>query len=117
MYLVNTKSDICFAVNMLSQFQVEPRQEHWVAAKHILRYLRGTIMYGLRYASNSEVKLHEFNDLDWAGSAEYRKSTSGFCFSLGSAMISWVSRKHKYVPFSTAEAEYIAACDACMEEV
>jgi hypothetical protein len=69
MYLVNTRSDICFVVNMLSQFQVEPRQEHWVAAKHILRYLRGTIMYGLRYASNSEVKLHGFTDSDWAGSA------------------------------------------------
>jgi hypothetical protein len=60
MYLVNTRSDICFVVNMLSQFQVEPRQEHWVAAKHILRYLHGMIMYGLRYASNSEVKLHGF---------------------------------------------------------
>jgi hypothetical protein len=93
MYLVNTRPDICFVVNMLSEFQVEPRQEHWVVAKHILRYLRGTIMYGLRYASNSEVKLHGFTDSDWAGSAEDKKSTSGQCFSLGSTMISWASRK------------------------
>jgi hypothetical protein len=117
MYLVNTGPDICFVVNMLSQFQVECRQEHWVAAKHILRYLRGTIMCGFRYASNSEVKLHGFTDSDWAGSAEDRKSTSGLCFSLGSTMISWASRKHKSVALSTAEAEYIAACDACTKVV
>jgi hypothetical protein len=97
MYLVNTRPDSCFVVNMLSQFQVEPRQEHWIAAKHILRYFRGTITYGLRYASNSDVQLHGFTDSNWAGSANDRKSTSGMCFSLGSTMISWASRKHKSV--------------------
>jgi predicted membrane channel-forming protein YqfA (hemolysin III family) len=64
MYLVNTRPNICFVVNMLSQFQVEPRQEIWVVAKHILRYLCGMIMYGLRYTSNSEVTLHGFTDSD-----------------------------------------------------
>jgi len=39
MYLVNTRPDICFAINTLSQFMVKPRQVHWVAAKHVLRYL------------------------------------------------------------------------------
>jgi hypothetical protein len=39
MYLVNTKPNICFAVNTLSQFMVEPRRVHWVVAKHVLRYL------------------------------------------------------------------------------
>jgi hypothetical protein len=93
MYLVNTRSDICFVVNTLSQFQVEPRQEHWIAAKHVLRYIHGTINYGLRYTASSDIQLHGLTDFDWAGSAEYRKSTSGMCFSLGSAMISWGSRK------------------------
>jgi hypothetical protein len=61
------------------------------------------VNYGLRYVL--------------AGSVSDRKSTSGVCFSLGSTMISWASRKHKSVALSTAKAEYIAACDACMEEV
>jgi hypothetical protein len=117
MYLVNTRPDIFFAVNTLSQFQVEPRQEHWIAAKHVLRYIRGTINYGLIYTASSDIQLHEFTDSDWAGSAEDRKSTSGMCFSLGSAKISWGSRKQKSVALSTTEAEYMAACEACTEAV
>jgi hypothetical protein len=117
MYLVNTRPDICFAVNTLSQFQVEPRHEHWIAAKHVLRYIRGTINYGLRYTASSDVQLHGFTDLDWAGSAKDRKSTSGMCFSLGSTMISWGSRKQKSVALITTEAEYIATCEACTKAI
>jgi hypothetical protein len=117
MYLVNTRPDICFVVNTLSQFQVELRQEHWIAAKHVLRYIHGTINYGLRYTASSDIQLHGFTDSDWAGSAEDRKSTSGMCFSLGSAMISWSSRKQKSVALSTTEAEYMATCEACTEAV
>jgi hypothetical protein len=102
---------------MLSQFQVELRHEHWIAAKHILRYLHGTLNYGLRYVSNSDVQLQGYTDSNWVGSASDKKSTSGVCFSLGSATISWASRKQKSVALSIAEAEYIAACDACTEVV
>jgi hypothetical protein len=117
MYLVNTRPDICFVVNTLSQFQVEPRQEHWIAAKHVLRYIRGTINYGLRYTTYNDIQLHGFTDSDWAGITEDRKSTSGMCFSLGSAMISWSNRKQKSVALSTVEAEYMGACEACTEAV
>ena len=51
MYLVNTKSDICFVVNTLSQFMVESRMVHWVATKHVLKYLCGTVEYGMTYVS------------------------------------------------------------------
>jgi hypothetical protein len=113
MYLVNTRPSICFAVNTLSQFQVEPRHEHWIAAKHVLRYIHGTRNYVLRYTASNDIQLHGFTDSDWARSIEDRKSTSGMCFILGSTMISWGSRKQKSVTLSTTEAEYIAACEAC----
>jgi hypothetical protein len=96
---------------------VEPRQEHWVAAKHVLRYLRGTVEYGLRYLGDGEVKLQGYTDSDWAGSATDRKSTSGCCFSLGSTMISWFSRKQTSVALSSAEAEYMAASTASCEAI
>jgi hypothetical protein len=117
MYLVNTRPDICYAVSALSQFMSQPRQIHWVAAKHVLRYLRGTVGYGLRYASSVDMRLQGYVDSDWAGSAVDRKSTSGCCFSLGSAMVSWCSRKQTFVALSTAEAEYIAVCMAVCEAV
>ena len=52
MYLMNMRPGICFAVNTLSQFLTDPRHVHLIAAKHILRYLRGTIDYGLKYKVN-----------------------------------------------------------------
>jgi hypothetical protein len=84
---------------------VEPRHDHWIDVKHVLRYIRGTINYVLIYTAFSDIQLHGFIDSDWAGSAEDRKSTSGMCFFLGSTMIYWGSRKWKSVTLSTAEAE------------
>jgi hypothetical protein len=101
MYLTNTRPDICFAVNTLSQYMVEPRRVHLIATKHVMRYLKGTIDYGLRYASDREISLQGFTDSDWAGSVADRKSTSGCCFSMGSTMISWFSRKQTSVALST----------------
>jgi hypothetical protein len=74
MYLVNSRPYIFFSMNTLSQFPVEPRHEHWIAAKHVLRYICGTINYGLRYTAFSDIQLHGFTDSDWAGSAEDRKT-------------------------------------------
>jgi hypothetical protein len=64
MYLVNTRPNICFVVSTLSKFQVEPRHEHCIVAKHVLRYIRGTLNYGLRYTSSSDIQLHGFIDSD-----------------------------------------------------
>jgi hypothetical protein len=64
MYLVNTRPDICFAESTLSQFMVESRHFHWVAAEHVLRYLHGTIGYGLRYVLGGEVRLQGYTDSD-----------------------------------------------------
>jgi hypothetical protein len=93
MYLTNTRPDICFAVNTLSQYMVEPRRVHLVATKHVLRYLKGTVDYGLGYDADCEIRLHGYTVSDWAGSVANRKSTFGCCFSLGSGMISWFRRK------------------------
>ena len=68
MYLTNMRADICFAVNTLSQYMIEPRQVHLIAAKHVLKYLKGTIDYGLRYVADCEFGLVGYIDSDWAGS-------------------------------------------------
>jgi hypothetical protein len=117
MYLTNTRLDICFAMNTLSQFLVEPRHVHLVAAKHVMRYLKGTLDYGLSYDGDHNFTLSGYTDSDWAGSVFDRKSTSGCCFSLGSAMISWQSKKQSSIALSIAEAEYIVACSASCEAI
>jgi hypothetical protein len=117
MYLTNTKPDICFAVNTLSQFLVEPRHVHLVVAKHVMRYLKGTLDCGLNYDGDHDFTLSGYTDSDWAGSVSDRKSTSGCCFSLGSTMISWQSRKQSIIALSTAEAEYIVACSTSCEAI
>jgi hypothetical protein len=59
MYLVNTRPDSCYAVNVLSQSMSQSRQTHWIAVKHVLRYIRGTVGYGLRYASSVNLSLQD----------------------------------------------------------
>ena len=117
MYLMNTRPDICFTMNSLSQFLTDLRNVHLIAAKHILRYLRGIVNHGLKYDVNQKINLEGYVDLDWAGSAIERKSTSGCCFSMGSGVISWFSRKQSCLALSTAEAEYVTACSASCEVV
>jgi hypothetical protein len=101
MHLVNTRLDIFYAVNVLSQFMNQPRETHWIAAKHVLRYLQDIIGYGLRYASSVDLSLQGYANVDWAGSTVDRKSTSACCFTLGSTMVSWCSRKQSSVALST----------------
>ena len=76
MYLTNTRPDICFVVNTLSQYMGNPKHIHLVGVKHVMRYLKGTLDYGLRYASNGKIKLHGFTDSYWARSDEDRKRNS-----------------------------------------
>jgi hypothetical protein len=117
MYLMNTRPDICFAVNTLIQYMVEPRHVHLIAEKHVMRYLKGIIDYGLRYILDHEIRLQGYTDSYWVGSVTDRKSTSRCCFSLGSVVISWLSRKQTCVALSSVEAEYVAMCSACGEAV
>jgi hypothetical protein len=95
MYPINTRPDICFAVNTLSEHMVDPRKIHWVATKHILRYLKGTIEFGFQYLQGDQVNLVGYSDSYWDGSTIDRKSTYGCYFSLGLGMISWYNRKKK----------------------
>jgi hypothetical protein len=117
MYLTNTRPDICFVVNTLSQFLVEPRHVHLVAAKHVMRYLKGTMDYGLNYDGDHEFTLSGYTNAYWAGSVAERKKTSGCCFSLGLAMISWQSRKQSSIALITMETEYISACSASCKAI
>jgi hypothetical protein len=115
-YLVHTRPDISYAVGYVSRFMEKPRQEHLAAVKHLLRYIAGTIEYGLVYPkfTKGDNRLVGYSDSDLGGDVDERKSTAGVIFFLGEMVISWSSQKQKAVALSTCEAEYMAgAAGAC----
>ena len=91
MYLTNTRPDICFSMNTL-------RHAHLMVANHALRYLKGTVEYGLKYDTNHNINLEGYVHSYWAGSAIDRKSTS------------WCRKKQSYMALSTAEEKDVATC-------
>ena len=93
MYMMNKMPGICFFVNTLSQYIVKPRFVHLIAEKDVIKYLKGTIDLGLYYGRDHNYILYGYTDSDWEGSATNRKSTSGGCYCLGPAMISWFRKK------------------------
>ncbi|KAE8229103.1 hypothetical protein CF326_g5936 [Tilletia indica] len=107
-----TRPDLAFAVSTLGKFSSDPSEIHMVAAKRVLRYIRGTSGAKLSFGGQTgkeEVELEGYVDADWAADRDDRRSTSGFVFTMAGGAVSWGSRKQGAVALSTAEAEYAAA--------
>ncbi|KAK1617271.1 hypothetical protein QYE76_022788 [Lolium multiflorum] len=94
-----------------------PRDAHWAAVKRILRYVCGTMGYGLSlHASPSTLTdLVAYSDADWAGCPDTRRSTGGYCVYLGSSLVSWSSKRQPTVSRSSAEAEYRTVANVVAE--
>lgn len=114
-YLTITRPDIAYSVGIVSQFMDKPCVGHLLAVKRILRYVKGTLHFGLLYSQHKPFILSGFVDADWAGDVNDRRSTTGYCFNTGSAAISWCSKKQTTVALSSCEAEYVAATMATQE--
>ena len=111
-YLTITRLDITFSVNKLSQFLRAPIVAHWSACERILRYIRGTLSYGLLFKPTKVTSLEGYANADGASNLDDRKYVSGVCIFLGGNLICWSSRKQKVVACSSTEAEYRALSTA-----
>ncbi|KAM2445291.1 secreted RxLR effector protein 161-like [Malus domestica] len=107
-YLTFTRPDIAFVVNYACQFMATPTDEHFQLVKRILRYLQGTMSYGLTYSDAEHMRITTFSDADWAFDINTRRSTTGYVVFLGQNPISWQSKKQGGVSRSSTEAEYKA---------
>ena len=111
-----TRPDIYFVVGMVSKYQSDPSEEHWIKVKHIFKYLRRTRDSMLVFQDESLVPIG-YTDSNFQSDRESRKSTSGYVFTLRGGAISWQSVKQSSIAYSTMEAEYIAASEVTKEAV
>lgn len=110
-----SRPDICYAVNLISRFNKDPGRAHWLAAKRILRFLKGTISTKLCYSKNEVEDIFGFCDADYASDVDERKSVTGYIFKKQGGAIAWCSKKQPTVALSTTESEYMALGSAIQE--
>lgn len=115
--LVLTRPDITFSVNYLSQFNNCHTDEHWHYAKRVLKYLKKTKTFGIKYWKNGNSDIKGFVDADWANNLLDRRSYTGYWFLLSNGIISWECKIQKSVALSSCEAEYMSISEACKEAI
>lgn len=109
-YLVHTRPDIAYSVGIVSRYMEKPTTMHLNAVKRILRYVKGTLNFGLVYSKGGGNNIVTgFSDSDLAGHLDDRRSTGGMVFYLNESLITWVSQKQRCVALSSCEAEFMAA--------
>ena len=114
---VYSRLDISNAVSQLSQFLQNPSITHLKAARHVLRYLKGTRNFATTYGRSNDLTIRGFTDADWGGDKNDRRSHTGYVFSVNNGPVSWTSRKQTTVATSTTEAEYMALSDGTREAI
>ncbi|XP_071683292.1 uncharacterized mitochondrial protein AtMg00810-like [Lolium perenne] len=112
-YLTLRRPELQYAVQQVCLHMHAPRDAHWAAVKRILRYICGTMGYGLslHVSPSTSIDLVAYSDADWEGCSDTRRSTSGYCVYLGSSLVSWSSKRQPTVSRSSAEAEYRTAAN------
>ncbi|GJZ97954.1 retrotransposon protein, putative, ty1-copia subclass [Tanacetum coccineum] len=120
MYVVRcTRPDVAFAQNLVSRYQQNPGKLHWVAVKHILKYLRNTRDMFLVYGGKPDTELNVtgFCDASWQCDKDDTKSQTGYVFVVNGGAVDWKSKKQTTIAMSATQAEYMAASEAAMEAV
>ena len=121
---ISTRPDISFYAMWLGQYNASPTRAHFLAAKHVLRYLAGTKELALCLGASSPrvpstlsgyLQNVGCSDADWASDAVDRKSISGYSFYFQGSLISWSAVKQKSIALSSTEAEYYAMTHAFKE--
>ncbi|GMI91113.1 cysteine-rich RLK (RECEPTOR-like protein kinase) 8 [Hibiscus trionum] len=117
LYICHTRPDILFSVNRVAQFMHKPCEDHMTDVRLILRYLVGTIDYGLLFTpSDMGVgSVVAFSDVDWGNSLDDQRSTSGYYVYVDNYLVAWSFKRHKSVSRSTSEAEYRSVADTMSE--
>nr|GEU84262.1 ribonuclease H-like domain-containing protein [Tanacetum cinerariifolium] len=112
---VNTESKLGADGDPVCLYMHDPHEPHLSALKRILRYVQGTLDYGLQLFSSSATDLVAYSDADWACCPTTRRLTSGYCVFLGNNLLSWSSKRKPTLSRSSEEAEYRGVVNAVVE--
>lgn len=93
----------------------DPKEKHMKAVIRVIKYLNGTINYGICYTG--ETSLNVYSDSDWASTPSDRKSITGYIVTYSGGPISWKSKKQQVVALSTTEAECMALTESIKESL
>ena len=112
-----TRPDIAYSVGQLASFSTTPGIAHWTAVKHLFRYIKGTMDYGITYSPDTSTSqpFLTFSDANHGGCKDSGRSTGAYIVKIGTGAVSWSSKRQSIVALSTTEAEYMAACEAGKE--
>ncbi|GJW87627.1 ribonuclease H-like domain-containing protein [Tanacetum coccineum] len=105
-YLTFTRPNISYAVQQVCLLMHDPREPHLAALKRVLRYVRGTLDFGLQLYASITGSLVAYTNADWAGCPTTRRFTSGYCVFLGDNLLSWSAKRQHSLSRSSVEAEY-----------
>ncbi|GJW49018.1 ribonuclease H-like domain-containing protein [Tanacetum coccineum] len=114
-YFLGISADRTPAVQQICLYMHDPREPHFAALKRILRYVRGTVDFGLQLYVSATTSLVGYTDADWAGCPSTRRSTSGYCVFLGDNLLSWSAKRQHTISRSSAEAEYQGVANVVAE--
>nr|GEU76496.1 ribonuclease H-like domain-containing protein [Tanacetum cinerariifolium] len=114
-YLTFTRPDLSYAVQQICLYMHDPREPHFAALKRILRYVRGTVDFGLQLYASATTSLVGYTDADWADCPSTRRSTFGYCVFLSDNLLSWSSKRQHTISRSSAEAEYRGVANVIAE--
>jgi hypothetical protein len=89
MYLTATHPDLMFIVSLISRYMECPAKSHLLAAKRVLRYVKGTVNFGIFYKKRGSEELFEYTDNNYAGDQDDKKKHLRLCFLMSSGAISW----------------------------
>ena len=119
-YLLHTRPDLSYCVGVLSRYMHSPKESHGAALKQVLRYLQGTLTYGLTFRRTEETKVTKligYSDSSHAIDEDDGRSTAGHVFYIKNSPITWCSQKQETVALSSCEAEFMAATEAAKQAI
>ncbi|GKF30873.1 ribonuclease H-like domain-containing protein, partial [Tanacetum coccineum] len=114
-YRTFTRPDLSYAVHQICLYMHDPRELHFATLKRILRYVRGTVDFGLQLYVSTTTSLVGYTNADWAGCPSTCMPTSGYCVFLGDNLLSWAAKRQHTLSRSSVDAEYRGVANVVAE--